>query len=245
MKLIREEFERNSNTGSVELRMENVDDMWHVYNIACRGDTIRAATFRKIKEETKSGTVIQQKKKITVVLKIQSIDYDPEAPCLRIGGISVTESKYLQLKQHHTVELVPNVNFKLRKYNWDAIYTERLRQAVDKSIGCEIAALAMEEGLATLCLVSDVVVLTKATIEKSIPRKRKGASQHDKAQNAFFDLCKRAIEQHINWDNVKSMVIASPGFLKDSFMNYLSDHRDKPNWVQQGRIHLAHSSSGT
>ena len=60
MKLLKEEFERNSNTGSVELKMENVDDMWHVYNIACRGDTIRGSTLRKIKEETKSGTVRTQ-----------------------------------------------------------------------------------------------------------------------------------------------------------------------------------------
>ncbi len=56
MKLLGEKFERNSNAGMVSLKMESVEDMWHVYNIACRGDTIRSATFRKVKEETKSGT---------------------------------------------------------------------------------------------------------------------------------------------------------------------------------------------
>jgi stalled ribosome rescue protein Dom34 len=95
MRLLSEKFERNSNAGTVTLKMESVEDMWHVYNIACRGDTIKSQTFRKIKEETKSGTTITAKKKITVVLKIVSIEYDPEAPCLRIGGLSVAESRFL------------------------------------------------------------------------------------------------------------------------------------------------------
>jgi protein pelota len=69
------------------------------------------------------------------------------------------------------------------------LYTERLREACDKSLSCEIAALAMEEGLACLALVSDTVLLHKAKIESSVPRKRKASSQHDKAMQGYFSKC--------------------------------------------------------
>lgn len=38
----------------------------------------------------------------------------------------------------------------------------------------------MEEGMANLFLVSNHTTLCKATIDQSIAKKRKGASQHDK-----------------------------------------------------------------
>lgn len=75
--------------------MEGDDDIWHAYNIIARGDLIRTTTLRKIKEESKTGSVVNLKKKIVVLLRIMEIDYDGDASTLRISGVNVGENSYI------------------------------------------------------------------------------------------------------------------------------------------------------
>ncbi len=56
----------------------------------------------------------------------------------------------------------------------------------------------------------------------NIPRKRKGnCSQHDKGLAKFYESVLQAVLRHINFEIVKCILIASPGFVKDQFVEYL------------------------
>lgn len=48
-----------------------------------------------MKEESKTGSIVNTKVKISIVLRVTQIDYDPEAMNLRVGGVNVAENKYL------------------------------------------------------------------------------------------------------------------------------------------------------
>ena len=62
----------------------------------------------------------------------------------------------------------------------------------------------------------------RAKIEVGIPRKRRGdCSQHEKGLNKFYDQCVQAIIRHINFDVVKAVIIASPGFVRQQFFDYM------------------------
>jgi protein pelota len=228
--------------GHINVIMDENDDMWHAYNLISRGDAVKTLTFRKIKEESKTGSVVNTKKKINLLLKIQTIDYEPDGPSLRVSGVSASENKFMQLGQHHTISLVLKQSFMIYKKCWDELHLERLQMACDPAVSCEIAAIVIEQGLAHICLVTNTSAIVKSRVESHIPRKLKGASGHDKATEKFFEKCVVSITQHLNFNTIKSFLIAGPGFTKDLFLQYLEVQ--KPPWFSIEKIILAHASSG-
>ena len=66
-----------------------------------------------------------------------------------------------------------------------------------------------------MCLITENMTILRQRVESPIPRKRKGSTtQHDKAVLRFFESIMQALLRHFNFAVVKSVVIASPGFLK-------------------------------
>jgi len=93
------------------------------------------------------------------------------------------------------------------------------------------------------------MTIVKARIEINIPRKRKGSvAGHEKGLEKFFENTLRAIQQHITLDVIKCVLIASPGFIKDQFYDYMKrDMQRKDLKILQNNINkflLVHSSSG-
>lgn len=88
--------------------------------------------------------------------------------------------------------------------------------ATDPTKHADLAAVVMQEGLAHVCLVTSCMTLVRSKIDMPIPRKRRGnTTQHDKALNRFYDTILQAVLRHVNFDVVKAIVVASPGFVKD------------------------------
>ena len=107
----------------------------------------------------------------------------------------------------------------------------------------------MQEGLAYVCLITNVTTVVRSKIEKSIPRKRPGASgQHAKAMDRFYAAVYAAVLSNVNFEVVKCLVVASPGFVKDSFFAWAMEEAKRTNNKTmldfRDRFVLAHSSSG-
>lgn len=69
-----------------------------------------------------------------------------------------------------------------------------------------------------MCLITENMTVLRQRIEVNIPRKRMGStSQHDRALVRFFEQTAEALMRHTNFDIVKAVIIASPGFLKVLF----------------------------
>lgn len=93
------------------------------------------------------------------------------------------------------------------------------------------------------------MTIIKQRIEITIPRKRRGDAQaHEKTLHRFYEQILQAILRHVQFDIVKCIVLASPGFVKDQCMQYIlleAQKRDlKPILENKARFVLAHSSSG-
>lgn len=107
----------------------------------------------------------------------------------------------------------------------------------------------MQEGLANVCLVTPNMTLVRAKIETNIPRKRKGmCAQHDKGLTRFYDQIIQAILRHISFDVVKCVLIASPGFVKDQFLEYMFIQAAKMDYKlildNKSKFITVHASSG-
>jgi len=78
----------------------------------------------------------------------------------------------------------------------------------------------MDEGVAHLCYVKSSITLIRSKVEKSIPKKKSGAELQQKAMRAFFKLCFDQLLT-VNFQQIKCLIIASPGFVKDDFLKYI------------------------
>eukprot|EP00913_Durusdinium_trenchii_P001288 g1187.t1 len=67
------------------------EDLWHLYNLSMKGDTIKAMTYRKIQKEGSTGTVQTEVKKIQMTLQVKSIEYDAAGNCIRYSGKNCEE----------------------------------------------------------------------------------------------------------------------------------------------------------
>lgn len=123
---------------------------------------------------------------------------------------------------YHTLDLELNRKFTLTKRLWDSIALERVETACDPTQSADVAAVIMQDGLAHVCLITSAMTLVRSKIDVSIPRKRKGnVAQHEKGLAKFYDSLIQSIIRHVNFDVVKCVLLASPGFVKDQFFEYM------------------------
>ena len=189
--------------GKAILLCDNVEDLWHLYNIVGKGDFIKTITFRKVAHES-GGKTTSTKKKINITIKVEEIEYDQKEGIIRYKGKNVSENEFIAIGQYQSIEIAKGLIFTVFKKNWDEFHIERLRQATDPTITSDLAAIVMEEGVAHLYLISSHITTMKAKIEQSIPKKRKGPSQHDKSLTSFFQKILDAIVKNLNFE-IKSI----------------------------------------
>jgi len=248
MKILRKSLEKDS-SGFVRLICQEEEDMWHVYNLIREGDKVKSSTFRKVTTESSTGSKTSQRLHLTLTIVVEMIDFDSTVCILHLKGKNVQESVHVRLGVYHTLDLELNRTFTLHKQEWDALDLHRLELCADIVNTADVAAVIMHEGLANICLISPSMTVVKSKIDMQIARKRKGlTAQHDKQMLLFFQAITTAFLRFVNLDLVKVVLVASPGFLREKFMDFLLNYSDKEIHKQillnRPKFLLVHSSSG-
>ncbi|KAJ8680322.1 hypothetical protein QAD02_016109 [Eretmocerus hayati] len=248
MKLIHKSVDKDGE-GTISLVPENTEDMWHVYNLVSEGDCVSCSTIRKVQTESSTGSSSSQRVRTTLTICVEGIDFDTQACVLRLKGRNIEENRYVKMGAYHTLDVEQNRKFVLRKPVWDTIALERVDLACDPAQHADIAAVVMQEGIAHVCLITSNMTIVRAKIDQVIPRKRKGnVSQHEKGLNRFYESIMQAILRHVNFDIVKCVILASPGFVRDQFMSYMIQQavksENKMILENKSKFMLVHSSSG-
>jgi protein pelota len=208
--------------------------MWPVYNLVRPGDTVTATTFRKVAAPGggggggpdagpggERGAGGSERLKLRLAVTAASVDYDPAAATVRVGGAVTSECAHVRLGSHHTLELAPHRSFALGKAGWDALDLAALAAAANPAAAADLAALLIDvsgTASATLALVGGSTTSIRARLEAALPKKKGAAAAHgahDKALAAFYDKVAAAIARHVDWGVVRCLVIAGPGFGKD------------------------------
>ena len=251
MKITRRQISGKDGSGSINLRCEVTEDLWHLYNLLeeSRGDRVRCSTWRKVTNVSHTGSTSSSKKRMNLTIEVQKVEFDGDVGELRVSGPNREESEFVKLGAFHTLTVTLDMNVTIEKVCWDQIFLDRLEEACNPERGAEIAAVVMAStGLAHVCLVTTHMTLLKQRIDTNIPKKRSGSSNHSKAVVKFYEAVYRAILQHIDFSRIKCLIIASPGFVKDDFWKYVLEESvrrdDRPFVENKSKVILAKSSSG-
>nr|CAH8838040.1 unnamed protein product [Trichobilharzia regenti] len=249
MKVIAKELDKSS-SGYITLIAENEEDMWLTYNLVQVGDKMRCSTVRKVQNESATGSVQTKQVRTNLTIEVEKIDFDVQGSILHLKGRNVVENQFVKMGAYHTLDLGVDEKFTITKTEWDSVAIMLVEQASDPTQQADLAAVIMHEGLAYVCLITSTTTIVRAKIDTTIPRKRPGlpTAQHEKGLSRFFEQIMQAIERHIRFDIVKCIILASPGFLREQFFEFMiqtATRQEKRVFLEnKSKFMLVHSSSG-
>mmetsp|Transcript_110446 Transcript_110446/g.235951 ORF Transcript_110446/g.235951 Transcript_110446/m.235951 type:complete len:410 (-) Transcript_110446:87-1316(-) len=220
MKLLGKDFDKDAK-GTATLIAEESEDLWHLYNLVSKGDTVKASTIRKIQKEGSTGTVQTESKKIVLTIEVKSVEYDAAGDCIRFSGKNVEENQWVKLGAHHTLDIELNNKLTVGKERWDFMFLRQLDEATDVHKTAEVAVVLIEAGMANFHLLTAVLAKDVHRVSVTLPKKRVTTTGYDKAVVRFFEQVYAGIRDHVGLDLVKCVVLAGPGFVKDDFLTWM------------------------
>jgi protein pelota len=210
--------------GTIEIKVESLDDLWVCYNIILFGDFLSARTTRRIKKkDSDEGSDKGERRPIFLEIQVEKISYHSFSNRLRVTGKIVEGPQDLiSLGDYHTINLEVGTRFKLRKDFWPKFVLTRLKKTVEQIKRPPILIVAIETGEACIASVSEYTTTIHANIRQSITRKT-SAKQYEQSLLKFFNDVAKTMNEHMKTDDIETLIIAGPGFTKDSFLKYLKD----------------------
>lgn len=235
-------------SGFLHLIPDEEEDLYYIYNLLVVGDAIKAKSFRKVISISKTGSTNAQKKLLNLTLRIVSISYTPGDNIeLMIKGKNIVENESIALGQSHTIKLELNMPIVILKNYWEKYHIDLIKECTDIAQTADVAAFVMDEGVAHLCYIKNNATYIKAKLEKNIPKKKSGSEYHDKVVKQFFEICFVALV-NVDFDKIKGFIIASPGYIKDQFFDYIKEMSQKEEFqkIKQNleKFLLVKSSNG-
>ena len=97
MKLVKKQVNVKDGEGSMILRAEDPEDMWHVYNLIHVGDSVQTTTIRKVVKEGATGSTTATRLRLTLKIDVEATHFDPSMCVLRIRGRNIQESQHVKV----------------------------------------------------------------------------------------------------------------------------------------------------
>ncbi|KYC45772.1 MAG: Peptide chain release factor subunit 1 [Candidatus Methanofastidiosum methylothiophilum] len=217
MKILHRELDK----GILKIRVDNADDLWHLSHIIESGDLLFGKTYRK---EMKKGDKIRSEKleRIPVKLEItvEKIEFSKDVMRLRVTGV-ITQGE--ESGSYHTFNIEEDSIITLTK-KWKNHQLDRIERAVKDTLTPKILIVCIEEGDADFGIITQYGVDFPVSVSKSIAGKHE-ISSRDKDKREFFAETSSKILENIQKYNLKTVIVAGPGFYKDEFLNYVKEFK--------------------
>ncbi|KAI4300380.1 hypothetical protein L6164_033766 [Bauhinia variegata] len=200
--------------GSVKIFPEEPDDLWTVYNLIAPGDVVTSETTRKVHLEFTKNTA--SRVKLSLHVKVTCREFQKDSSTVRVQGKNIEANQYVAAGSFHTLTLERNKPFELRKKIWNSDSLDSLSESAEKSTGADLAVVLMQPDQAQIYLVGrrDTVLCSKIESSASAVKRRASA-------NVFFQHVFNAFVKHVDFNTIKSVVVASLDSTKDEFRQFL------------------------
>ncbi len=226
--------------GKVKVQVENLYDLWSLYNIIDKNDEVSALTQRRVvlREGTKG-----ERKRMRLKLKVEDVSFHEFSNRLRIKGkILEGPDDFVSFGSYHTFNVEIPQKITIIKEYWLNNEINRLKETSKFESNFIILVCAIETGLATIALITNFSHNRIATIRKNIPGKRYKQTYRNKALEEFFSEIKNVMIEKTKNSEIDLIILCGPGNTKDNFLQYF---QKDPEMTFKGTIETCQASSGT
>lgn len=202
--------------GEIKLMPENLDDIWHLYNVVEEGDLVRAVTFRTDEQkDDKIRSKKAEKKRMKVGIRVSEVKFHEFTDRLRIHG--TIEEGPQDLGSFHTLNIDADKMDKLSivKEQWKDHQLQRIDEAVKLSKQAILTFVSLDDDNAT------IAVLRQSGVQwiTDIDSKRSGKMYESKdTESEYFGEIISVVRT--NKTKASTLVIVGPGFTKEHFVKH-------------------------
>jgi protein pelota len=228
-------LKKDMKAGEVRLRMESLDDLWHLDNLVSVGDLVRAITYRR--EEQKSDKLRperMEKRRLLLGIRVKEIEFHEFSDRLRLSG--TIEEGEMDLGQHHTLNLTTGDDLTIVKA-WKPHDLARIQQAVAATNRPMISCLSIDDEEALFAHVLGYGIRHLAVIKSG--RQGKMFPGGRTKEEYFAEVLGKLRQSEIG----DALLVLGPGFEKEDFAAYV---REKDEGIAaKMRVHGTSHGGGT
>lgn len=207
-------------TGFLRLQVETLDDLWHLRNIIQAGDLVTMDTHRTAETTTdKLREGKQEKKRMRLGLRVESVDWHDFDDHLRIHG--VIEEGPQDLGRHHThvVRDEPGTRVDIQKrpplHRW---VLDLVKQAEDASQAPQVVLLAIDDAEAQFAVLRGYGLQWLGSLPAGGQGKQyKGAAS---AKKAFYTEATSTLKTLRTGPDV-AVIVVGPGWWREEFLDHV------------------------
>ena len=200
--------------GEIKLVPENLDDIWHLYNIIDENDLVRAVTFRTDEQkDDKIRSKKAEKKRMKLGVRVEEVKFHEFSDRLRIHG--TIEEGPQDLGSFHTLNITAEKmdSLSIIKEKWQDYQIQRIEEAVKQRNQSIITFISLDEDCATIAILRQSGVQWVADIDS----KRSGKMFESKdTQGEYFGEILSVVKT--NKTAGSALVVVGPGFTKEHFV---------------------------
>jgi protein pelota len=224
--------------GKIVLKIETLDDLWHLYNVIAPNDTVISRTTRRIRIGDENARKQESvRKPMTLVLEVEDVAFHSFSNRIRIKGkILEGPSDLVSTGSYHTFNIEEGDVLTIIKERWPGYLLKRLKEAEKAQARPKCLIVTIEDGISDLFLAADYGIREAVSIRTSISRKQGDQKSHDATMRDFFSDVAIALKSQLEQHSIGLIVIAGPGFVRDHFREHLKSIgiKDAPPIVVEG-----------
>ncbi len=198
---------------------ENFEDLICLSKIIGKGDKVRAWTTRKVKIGNETTKI-----KVNLLIEVEKVSFSDFTHELRVTGrildFSKNAEKFVSVGKYHTITIKENTCFELEKKKWHDFDLELLEKARKQAPKVLVVVVDDE-----CCYIAKTEKYCLKII-KEIPSNLHGkydAEGREQILRKYFSEIVKAIEEQ----EFEKIIIAGPGFTKESLKKYLDEKEVK------------------
>ena len=205
------------------LKIEILDDLWHLYNVVGPSDIVISKTSRRVRigdEDSRKQDSVR--KAMVLKLEVEEVSFHTFSNRVRIKGkILEGPADLVNIGSYHTINVETGDTLTVIKEHWPGFILDRLKEAEKAQLRPMCLIVTIEDGTAELFLAADFGIREAVRIRTSISRKRGDQKSYDATMKDFFSDTILAIRSQLEQHEFGLIVIAGPGFVKDHFREQL------------------------
>jgi len=202
---------QDTKKGVIKLRLQTMDDCWHLYNILEKGDLAGAVTQRtKQSSSDKIRSAKQEKETVFLTLVVESLEFQKFSDRLRIHGV-IHEGPF-DHGSHHSFNIVVGSELTITK-DWSSYQLMRLKEAVTASRQPRAVIVSLDDDEATIGMLHHYGVEEVATVQSH--RHGKMYKTPDTSKDYYAEIASKL--EHLHGE---ILIIVGPGFAKDHLVSY-------------------------
>ncbi|HMF30174.1 MAG TPA: mRNA surveillance protein pelota [Candidatus Lokiarchaeia archaeon] len=208
--------------GEMTLQIETLNDLWVLYNVIFPGDKVEARTVRRVVvREGEKG----DRKPMKLGITVEDVSFYEFANRLRIKGqIYAGPNDLISIGRYHTLNIEPNQSIKVIKEIWYDHLVQRIKKSAQAGRGFQVLVIPIDSGDAIVALLSNYSQTIIARVHENLPGKRYGKQAWEQELEKFLGTVAKIVEENLSAYEIRLIVVAGPGFVKEKFADYLQTH---------------------